>query len=413
VEFDAAFGAVIDYRRALDGKLHAHDDSPQLVYGDGGLLQLVDLWGIADSEGEVRWPENDQEWAQAQRACDSTMKIISGIPYLRRPKIPIQEYPDVRVPMGRVHIDLMGELPETDGNKSKYIMVVKDFHTKFVWLFAIRTKDAVAVADQLVMELYCRWGIPEMLIHNRGTEFRNKLAKRIGHIFRVNKISTTPYNAWSNGCMENHNRTMKDQLYHFVESRQKDWDIFLPTVQFMYNTTVNSATGYTPYYLMFGGECNMPGIGGLVNRSGEAVRADEGEVDVGRVDKSIYETWVEGLLSSLQLAWEVTTLRAHENAARGNKAATLKAGLEFKEYAVGDMFYRKRNQVRTFRSVQEKETYKINVKLAARFEGPYKVVRKVNAMVYVAEIDGEQKRIHAVNMKPGVRANQARRAQSG
>jgi hypothetical protein len=98
-----------------------------------------------------------------------------------------------------------------------------------------------------------------------------------------------------------------------------------------------------------------------------AVRADEGEVDVGRVDKSIYETWVEGLVSSLQLAWEVTTLRAHKNAARGNKAATRKAALEFKEYAVGDMFYHKRNQVRTFRSVQEKETYKINVKLAARF----------------------------------------------
>jgi hypothetical protein len=102
-----------------------------------------------------------------------------------------------------------------------------------------------------VTELYCRWGIPEMLIHDRGTaEFRNKLAnKRIGHIFRVNKISTTPYNARSNGCVENHNRTMKDQLYHFVESRQKDWDIFLPTVQLMYSTTVNSATGYTPYYL--------------------------------------------------------------------------------------------------------------------------------------------------------------------
>jgi hypothetical protein len=77
---------------------------------------------------------------------------------------------------------------------------------------------------------------------------------------------------------------------------------------------------------------------------------------------------------------------------------------------VGDMFYRKRNQVRTFRSVQEKETYKINVKLAARFEGPYKVVRMVNEAVYVAEIDGEQKRIHAVNMKPGVRTNQVGRA---
>jgi hypothetical protein len=63
------------------------------------------------------------------------------------------------------------------------------------------------------------------------------------------------------------------------------------------------------------------------------------------------------------------------------------------------MFYRKRNQVRTFKSVQEKETYKINVKLASWYEGPYKIVEKVNAVVYVAEIDGERKRIDAVNMK--------------
>jgi hypothetical protein len=90
---------------------------------------------------------------------------------------------------------------------------------------------------------------------------------------------------------------------------------------------------------------------------------------------------------------------------RGNRWGS-SAGIEFKEYEVGDTFYRKRNQVRTFESVQEKEKYKINVKLAARYEGPYKVVEKVNAVVYVAEIYGERKRIHAVNMKPGVRIAQ-------
>jgi hypothetical protein len=115
----------------------------------------------------------------------------------------------------------------------------------------------------------------------------------------------------------------------------------------------------------------------------------------------------------LQLAWEITTLRAHENSARGNRAATRKAGLEFKEYAVGDMFYRKRNQVRTFKSVQERETYKINVKLAARFEGPYKITRRVSAVLYEAEIDGVLKRIHAVNMKPGVRASRTVQGPSG
>lgn len=43
--------------------------------------------------------------------------------------------------MGRVHMDLTGPLVTTkDGHE--YILVVKDFKTKFVWLFPLRNKDA-------------------------------------------------------------------------------------------------------------------------------------------------------------------------------------------------------------------------------------------------------------------------------
>lgn len=80
---------------------------------------------------------------------------------------------------------------------------------------------------------------------------------------------------------------------------------------------VISVDNFTYYWGMFRRECNMPGIGGLVNRSGEAVRRDEGEVEVGQIDKTIYKAWVEELVSSLQLVWEITALRAHENSAGG------------------------------------------------------------------------------------------------
>lgn len=98
-------------------------------------------------------------------------------------------------------------------------------------------------------------------------------------------------------------------------------------------------------------------------------------------------------------------MRAHENSCRGNRAGRPN-GVKFVEYEVGDMFYRKRNRVRTFKSAQEQETYKINMKLQARYEGPYKIVEKVSAVLYVAEIDGQRKRIHAVNMKPESRTIQ-------
>jgi hypothetical protein len=493
VLYDEDHKAVIAYRRAMDGRYHKLDDAPFLVYGEGGILQLCELWGIDDGRDRVVWPADEVAWAQAQAGDEEVLEKLSKcvvtnqeyevghdvlvaygdqrilhrrsetsgrvlwqvwVPqqlrhlcmtihhegsahpgswrmlhttklrffwpamrneisqhcaecrgcalrskYFRQPRIPVQEYPAVCQPLGRIHIDLTGELPITDGNGSRYIMVVKDFHTKFVWLFAIKAKDAVAIADQLVTELYCRWGIPEMLVSDRGAEFRNKLVRRINHIFRVNRIATTPYNPRSNGFVENHNGTLKDQLYHYVEARQKDWDIFLPTVQLMYNTTVNAATAYTPYYLMFGRECNMPAMGGMMNRAGDAITAEEGMEAVGQRERTVQEQWEEALVEALATAWEEATVRAHDNAARGNRAGRAQ-GIQFKEYSVGDMFYRKRNRVRSFKSVQEKETYKINLKLQARYEGPYRIVDKVNAVVYVAEIDGVRKRIHAVNMKP-------------
>jgi hypothetical protein len=35
-----------------------------------------------------------------------------------------------------------------------------------------------------------------------------------------------------------------------------------------------------------------------------------------------------------------------------------------------------------------------------RYEGPYRIVRVVNPVLYEAEIDGKLVRVHAVNMKP-------------
>jgi hypothetical protein len=54
IEYEDSFRAVTGYRRALDGKLHPYYDAPHLVYGDGGLLQLVDLWDIDGIGAGVR-----------------------------------------------------------------------------------------------------------------------------------------------------------------------------------------------------------------------------------------------------------------------------------------------------------------------------------------------------------------------
>ena len=109
------------------------------------------------------------------------------------------------------------------------------------------------------------------------------------------------------------------------------------------------------------------------------------------------------MVSALGDAWEVTTARAKENAARGNRAGPANR-IPFREYKVGGKW----NRVRVFKSVQYKEAYKNSMKFQVRYEGPYVIKEKISAVLYVTEINGVRKWNHAVNMKPVVRAHKQR-----
>ena len=38
----------------------------------------------------------------------------------------------------------------------------------------------------------------------------------------------------------------------YTNDKQTDWDTYIPSVLWGYRTSVNSSTGETPYYLLFG-----------------------------------------------------------------------------------------------------------------------------------------------------------------
>lgn len=115
--------------------------------------------------------------------------------------IPIMKYPRAKRPLERLHMDLTGPFVTTKGGM-KFILVVKDSLTKYVWLFPIKSKKAEEVAMKLVNDIFCEFGIPIQLFSDKGTEFVNKLVTKINHLFKVSRMSTTPYNPRSNGLVE-------------------------------------------------------------------------------------------------------------------------------------------------------------------------------------------------------------------
>jgi hypothetical protein len=73
---------------------------------------------------------------------------------------------------------------------------------------------------------------------------------------------------------------------------------------------------------------------------------------------------------------------------------------KFVEYKPGQLFMRLKKPIYEFKSADDEISYHINAKLQARYDGPHKVVRVISPILYDAEINGVEKRISAINMKP-------------
>jgi exonuclease III len=306
--------------------------------------------------------------------------------YQRKAKVPIMSYMKSKRALDRIHMDLTGPLPTTkDGNK--YILVIKDYLTKYVWLIPLRNKTAEAVALAFVNDFVCQAGIPDMVVSDRGNEFVNIIMKKVASIMDIVRVSTTPYNPRSDGFVENHNRTLKDQLFNFVDNlKQDDWDNYLPIVQLMYNTTVSLTTGYSPMLLLTGREARMPSF--------EHVNSETPVMKKEMADNQ----YVMKLIESMKTYQEFAINQMGD--LKDNVGARVRKPLEFVEYKVDQLFLRVRRPISVFHSANDEEEWKISMKLLERYEGPYRVIRKINPVLYDADIGGKEVRVHAVNMKP-------------
>ena len=110
------------------------------------------------------------------------------------------------------------------------------------------------------------------------------------------------------------------------------------------------------------------------------------------------EGYVNGLVAALECAWQYAVGKSEKNFLRFNEPP--KSKRKFVEYEPGQKFMRQRMPVYEFKSADDQVAYQLNAKLQTRYDGPHKVIRKLSPVLYEAEIDGVEKRISAINMKP-------------
>ena len=217
------------------------------------------------------------------RTCDKCQrkKTIK----LQKTQVSMKSIPIPQKIFGQVGIDLI-QMVESQGYK--YILTFCVFFTKWPELIPLPDKKATTIAKELY-SIFMRFGFPDVLISDRGTEFCNAVSEAIFMYMGVEHRVSSPYHPQTNGnlhtniffnflifpvntvlifkklpknrkvtilfffpgMVEKLNITVLSSLRACTD-KPTDWVDCLQSVAMSIRSQPHKSTGLSPYEMMFG-----------------------------------------------------------------------------------------------------------------------------------------------------------------
>ena len=190
-------------------------------------------------------------------------------------------------PLELVFLDFVG-LDKASGGRDS-VLVITDAYTKLAKAVPTRNQLAVTVAKILMNDwLFC-YGIPLRIHTDQGRNFQSEVVREICKLFGIRQSWTSPYHPEGNGQCERTNRSIITMLRTLGSEYRSKWPIHLPKLIHAYNCTPHKNTGFSPFFLMFGREENLPVDThmGLSSRNVESDWVWETSKKIGEINRRV------------------------------------------------------------------------------------------------------------------------------
>jgi len=250
--------------------------------------------------------------------------------------------PSPKAPMEVVHVDHFGLLQQTENNY-KYILVMIDAFTRFVWLFATRTTGTRETTRNL-RTVFDTFGNPSEIVSDRGTAFTSVEFSNFIHLIRAKHRKVAVAAPWANGMVERVNRFLKNSLIKILDS-SIDWESCLGHLQYVLNNTHHAVIKTSPSKLLLGYH-----------------QRNHGDFDLSQLTKALTDAESELSIENLRDKARQTT-DSIKNYNKGYKNARYKTPSMYNE---GDFVLIRDSRVKPGE----------NAKLKLRYKGPY-LIKKV------------------------------------
>jgi transposase InsO family protein len=133
------------------------------------------------------------------------------------------------------------------------ILVVVDRFSKSAHFGALHPTYTAYKVAQLFLDMVCKHhGMPRSLVSDRDPIFISQFWRELFKLSGTQLRMSTAYHPETDGQTEVLNRSMEQYLRAFVHHKPSLWLTFLPLAERSYNTTKHSATGYSPFHVVYG-----------------------------------------------------------------------------------------------------------------------------------------------------------------
>ena len=279
----------------------------------------------------------------------------------------------VSQPWEMLGVDIMGPFPRST-KQNEYLLVFVDYYSKWVELFALRQVTGKTVSSILIREILTRWGVPEYVLSDRGSQFVSDVFEETCQRWNLKHKLTTSYHPQTN-LTERVNRTLKTMIASYVESQHKNWDQHLHEFRFALNSSVQESIGVTP------GELNLS-------------RPLRGPLDLALQPQHV----------SPDSACYNQVVQLHDLKAHVDKNLTKARVKQKRNYdrRRRELQFQVRDRVWLRTHPYSKKEKFFTAKLAPKWQGPYRIVEQLGPLNYraVKEDTGEDMRVvHVSRLK--------------
>lgn len=209
------------------------------------------------------------------------------------PRVPMTIVPNNTV-FAKVGLDLCGALPVSSRGNA-YILNIICYFSKFVISVPVPDVRSVTVARALLENCYLVYGGMTHIVTDNATTFTSDFYREFCNMLSIGQKFSTPYWSQSNASTERSFRTYQNMLSKYIRESGCEFDALLPSISWMYNTSINESTGESPFMLLFGRDP----ISALDQILDPSVRQNYGTDDL-----SLYK---RQLIKCLRTAWSIAT----------------------------------------------------------------------------------------------------------